>query len=277
MTGVRGGLHAPAVATVHVHGGLRRLLAPLMSTTLALGPSAAGAVPVSERAAEVPLAVEGDAGAEATGEADAGAGSASATDESPAVASVADKGASERARTSRRPPPPRIDARSAPLRIAVGLGPTTAGSVAEREILARLEASVAASASPPTEVRRLRPGAGEPRAICRARVDDLVILIDYLPEREEPVLLPHECGLDQPLGVRSVAAADEPGLVGVLWEERQAMAAAGMEERRARTALSPRVRRGLIAGGAVVALGVALGVVLAASLRPRTAVITVGP
>ena len=89
--------------------------------------------------------------------------------------------------------------------------------------------------------------------------------------------MPHECGLDQPLGVRSVAAADEPGLVGVLWEERQAMAAAGMEERRARTALSPRVRRGLIAGGAVVALGVALGVVLAASLRPRTAVITVGP
>ena len=89
--------------------------------------------------------------------------------------------------------------------------------------------------------------------------------------------MPHECGLDQPLGVRSVAAADEPGLVGVRWEGLQAMAAEGLGERRDRTALSPRGRRGLSAGGAVVALGVALGVVLAASLRPRTAVITVGP
>ena len=113
--------------------------------------------------------------------------------------------------------------------------------------------------------------------ICRERRDDLIVLVDYLPERDEPVLLPHECALDQALGVRAAAAADEPGLLTVLWEERQALLAAGAEERRARIALSPRVRRGLLAGGAIVALGVAIGVVLVASLRPSTAVITVSP
>jgi hypothetical protein len=174
-----------------------------------------------------------------------------------------------------RPPPPRIDAGEGPLRVAVGLGPGAPGGPMEKNLLATLEASVRASPSPQVEVRRLRPGGGEGRVICRDGQEDLVILVDYLGDQEEPALLPHDCALDRPLGVRSGRAAGETGLVAALWREHVGLVQDGAQTRRAGLGLSPRARRGLIAGSAIAAVAAAVAVVLAASLRSTTAVITV--
>lgn len=160
--------------------------------------------------------------------------------------------------------------------VAVGLAPTAPGSKEERELLARLELAAGASPAPKTQVRRLRPGVGSPAEVCRDGRDDLVIMVGYVPERPAPVLLSHDCRLDLPLEVRSAAAASERGLVGALWSEHDARVREGFEERRRRW-IGPRARAGIIAGVALVVVGVALGAVLASALRKEKVVLTVGP
>lgn len=172
--------------------------------------------------------------------------------------------------------PTRVDPGSAPLQVAIGLGPSAAGSREELAIVGDLERTLAATTSPKITIRRLRAGASEPRSICRQRRDDLVVVVDYLPEREAPVLVPHDCSLDQTLGIRAAVAAREPGLAEALWGEHADLVRRGAQERRP-PLIAPRTRRFLIAGGAIVALGVALGFIIAATLRPETVVVTVSP
>lgn len=181
------------------------------------------------------------------------------------------------------PPAPRVPSPAAPLldggpevvAVAVGLGPSAPGSKAERGIVDALERAVLASAAPRTQLRRLRAGAGDGASVCRERRDDLVLLVEYLPDRDGPVLLTRDCRLDRDLGIRGPAAAREAGLVHVLWEEHRALVQAGVQERRA--GMSRKVRRGLVAGGAILAVGLAIGLVVANSLRRDTVVLTVGP
>jgi hypothetical protein len=163
------------------------------------------------------------------------------------------------------------------LTVAVGLSPEAPGSRQERELLDRLAASTQASTRPPTHVRRLRPGAGDARRICRERRDDLVIMIGYLPEREEPVVLAHDCRLDTPLNVRGIGAIDEPGLVGALRDEHDELVRQGVKERRRLMRIGPRARAGIIGGVAGVVVAVAVGLLVANALRDERVVITVRP
>ncbi len=160
--------------------------------------------------------------------------------------------------------------------VAVGLGPTAPGSRAEKQIVDALERAARASSAPRAVVRRLRAGTGDGPALCRERRDDLVILVEYLPDRADPVLLPQDCRTGRALGVRSAEAASYPELVGALWAEHEDLVRQGARERR-RGRLGPKVRTGLIAGGAILAVGVAIGVAVAASLRREIVVLTVSP
>ncbi len=174
------------------------------------------------------------------------------------------------------PPPPRLDPREVPVQVAVGLGPNAPGSREELALVDALEGSAAGSSAPPTVVRRLQGGAGEARSVCRQRRDDLVLTVAYVAEWEEPVLLAYDCALERALGTRAATAASEVGLVAALWAEHEELLRSGVKERRA-PLLSRRTRRIVIAGGAITALGVALGVILASTLRPQSVVLTVGP
>lgn len=160
--------------------------------------------------------------------------------------------------------------------VAVGLGPQAPGSRPERALVDRLEAGVSASTHPKATVRRFRDGTGTARQICRQNQVDLVIAVDYLPDRPLPTLLTHDCRLDRALGVRAGEAAGDPQLVGVLWDEHRQLVRDGVKERRAMK-LNPKVRTGLLAGGAIVVLGTAIGVLIANGLRKDTVVLTVGP
>jgi hypothetical protein len=164
-----------------------------------------------------------------------------------------------------------------PVDVAIGLSPEAPGSKAEKDLLARLERSVLASPRPPANLRRLRPGAGDARLVCRERRDDIVILIGYLPDREAPVLLPHDCSLDRPLGVRATEAVDEKGLVGALWDEHTELLRQGARPRHRMQRLGPKARAGIIAGVALVVIGVAVGFLVAGALRKDTVVLKVEP
>ncbi len=176
------------------------------------------------------------------------------------------------------PPPRPVPAPKAGdrLAVAVGLAPEAPGSEAERNLLDRLEASARVSPDPPTTVRRLRPGGGDGHTVCRDRKDDLVVLVGYVPERSEPVLLAHDCRLDLPLGLRAVAAADEPGLVGALWAEHAELVRKGARERRLGR-LPAKARIGIAAGVAIVVIGVAVGLLVANALRKDVVVLKVSP
>ena len=182
-----------------------------------------------------------------------------------------------------RPAAPRVPAPTAAIKdggpelvtVAVGLGPSAPGSKAENAVVDALERAARASQAPPTLVRRLRAGAGEGRAICRERRDDLVLLLEYMPDRPEPVLVPRDCRLDRELALRGQEAAGEPALIGVLWDEHRALVRGGARERKVR--ISRKVKTGLIAGGAIVVVGLAIALVVVNSLRRETVVLTVGP
>ena len=172
------------------------------------------------------------------------------------------------------PPPPRTDPETLPLQIAIGLGPSAPGSREELALVHALEVSVAASIAPRTSVRRLH-GGGQARSVCRQRRDDLVLTVGYIADREDPVVLAYDCALDRALGIRPSSAAGQSGLVGALWSEHRSLLQQGAKLRRA-PLLSRKTRRILIAGGATALLGVALGLILASTLRPTTVVLTVG-
>ncbi|MCA9659336.1 MAG: hypothetical protein KC486_13405 [Myxococcales bacterium] len=251
----------------------------MVALAIAAAPMTAGAASAAPqgRAADVPLAIEPpaaqDTPATATSDADNG-GADEGADTASDVGDPSGEGAGE---IDARPvPAPRMDPREVPLRVAVGLGPNAPGSKDERALVDALERASAASTWPRAEVRRLRAGAETLRGVCRERRDDLVIFIDYVPERADPVVVAFDCALDSPLATRAADAAAEPGLVGALWEEHDALLRAGAQERRP-PLMSRRTRRVLIAGGAIAVLGVALGLILASTLRPSTVVLTVGP
>lgn len=164
-----------------------------------------------------------------------------------------------------------------PVDVAIGLSPEAPGSKAEKDLVDRLERSVLASPRPSANLRRLRPGAGDARLVCRERRDDFVILVGYLPDREAPVLLPHDCSLDRPLGVRASEAVDEKGLVGALWGEHEELLRQGAQPRRRIGRLGPKARAGIIAGVALVVIGVAVGFLVAGALRKDTVVLKVEP
>ncbi len=176
-------------------------------------------------------------------------------------------------------PPPasaaRPDARV--IRVAVGLDPSAPGTKAERALVKTLSDAVDASEGIGVKPRRLRvgaPGAGE---ICRDGRDDLVVLVGYVPQRPEPVLLPYDCSLDVPLSVRGADAADEVGLVATLWKEHDALVRDGVQERRRRGRLGPKARAGIVAGVVIVVVGVAVGLLVANALRDEVVVLKVGP
>lgn len=248
----------------------RRALAGAVALSLVFGVAtpAAAAPAIQRRAAEVPLSVEGPTPDLSDRSRESASGGAEAD------ASVVEGPAPPPAPSG--PPPPRYDPEAAPLLIAVGLGPSAPGSREELAIVAALVTSAGASSVPKTSVRRLRGGAGEARAVCRQQRDDLVIMVDYVPERDAPVLVAHDCVLDRALGTRPAEAADEPGLWAALWEEHEALVRAGAQARRP-PLLPRRTRTILIAGGSLAVFGVALGLILASALRPSTVVLTVSP
>ena len=173
-----------------------------------------------------------------------------------------------------RPVAPKARAR---IQVAVGLSPAAPGSKHEKDLLQRLERSSAASPDPPAEVRRLRPGVGEARQICRERRDDLVLMLGYVADREEPVVLAHDCRLDAALPVREASAVDEIGLLGVLWDEHEELVRKGVKERRVAGRLTQRARIGIVASVAILVIGAAVGVLVANALRKEKVVLKVEP
>lgn len=174
------------------------------------------------------------------------------------------------------PPPTPVERDDSRIAVAIGLAPQAPGSAAERDLLDRLDRSTRVSVDPRTQVRRLRPGAGDGRTICGDHRDDLVVLIGYVPDRPEPVVLAHDCRLDLPLGVRAAAAVDEVGLVAALWEEHAQAQRQGAKERRVRR-LPPKARVAIAAGVTLVVVGVAIGLLVANALRKDQVVLKVSP
>jgi hypothetical protein len=68
----------------------------------------------------------------------------------------------------------------------------------------------------------------------------------------------------------------DPDLLGVLWAEHNDRIAQGSRERR-RVRVSPKVRTGLIAGAAVIVIGVAVGLLIAGAVRKDTVVLVITP
>jgi hypothetical protein len=176
---------------------------------------------------------------------------------------------------SPEPPPPTLREPER-IRVAVGLSTELDGNKQERALLDSLETSIAASPAPKADLRRLRVGAAAPREICREGRDDLVITIGYVPDLDEPVVLTYDCRLDEELGMRRAAAAEDSDLLGVLWGEHRDRIANGARERK-RARISPKVRTGLIAGTAVAVIGVAVGLLIAGAVRRETVVLVVSP
>ena len=198
----------------------------------------------------------------------------------PGAAAADDRAAvTPAAETRPVPPPPRLESvrSEVPIDVAVGLAPEAPGSKKERALLERLHRSTQMSTDPPTAVRRLRPGVGDGPRVCRERRDDLVLQIGYLPDRADAAVLAYDCRLGRPLGARSVAAVDEPHLVGALWQEHHALLDAGARERRNVVSLGPKARTALVASAVILVVGAALGLVLASTLREERVVLKVAP
>jgi hypothetical protein len=162
------------------------------------------------------------------------------------------------------------------VQVAVGLSSELDGNKQERALLDTLERSIASSPAPKADVRRLRVGAAAPREICREGGDDLVITIGYVPDRDQPVLLTYDCRIDQELGIRQGVAAEDSDLLGVLWTEHRDRVTNGARERK-RARISPKLRTGLIAGAAVIVIGVAAGFLIAGAVQRESVVLVVEP
>lgn len=102
-------------------------------------------------------------------------------------------------------------------------------------------------------------------------------MVGYVADRQEPVVLAHDCRLDRALAVRGSAAVNEPTLIGALWDEHLELARSGVRERRTLAPLGRKARGGIIAGVAIVVVGVAVGALVANALREESVVITVRP
>ncbi len=169
--------------------------------------------------------------------------------------------------------------RSAPTKLAVGVGlaPSAPGSKTERALVRALQRSIEASTDPVAKVRHVSAGAGEARLVCRERRDDFVVMIGYIADRPDPVVLAHDCRLDRSLAIRSEAAARSNGLLAALWDEHETLVRQGVRERRTLRRLSPTARGVIIASVAVAVVGTAVGILVANALREDKVVITVSP
>ncbi len=256
---------------------MRRILCTFLASSLiaVTGPARSLHAAPDSRAAEVPLAVVGPEG-DVPEDRSEDAVPEDRSDATPVPSSAAG-GMPPLARAGAVPSPTTAITDLGPERVtvAVGLGTSAPGSKAETAIVDALERAARGSREPPTQVRRLRAGAGEARSICRERRDDLVILLEYMADRPDPVLVARDCRLDRELALRGQEAAGEPGLIGVLWDEHRALVRGGARERKVR--IGRKARTGLIAGGAIVVVGLAVALVLVNSLRRETVVLTVGP
>lgn len=183
----------------------------------------------------------------------------------------------EAAPTEAPPPPQAARPEQRHVRVAVGLDPSAPGTKQERKLLASLQDAVESSEGVDVEARRLRVGAPSAREVCRDGRDDLVILIGYVAQRPEPVLLPYDCPLDVSLAVRRTAAADQPALVAALWDEHDALVRDGVKTRRRAGRLGPKARAGIVAGVVIIVVGAAVGLLVANALRDEKVVLKVGP
>ena len=105
----------------------------------------------------------------------------------------------------------------------------------------------------------------------------MVVMIGYVPGREDAVVLPYDCSLDVALGIRVLAAIDEDALVAALWAEHRDLQRKGVTERRRVGRLSTKARAGIVAGVAIVVIGVAVGLLVANALRDEKVVVKVSP
>ncbi len=241
-------------------------LGALLSAALAVAPaSPAAAPPPSTRGVEGPGSVSWPEQRAGEGLDTAESESASEADSTP--------------RATATPPPPQAarPQSSEKVRVAVGLDPSAPGTKVERRHVGALMDSVAKSKAPATDVRRLRLGSPSAREVCRANRDDLVILVGYVAQRPEPVLLGYDCRLDVALAVRESSASAEVGLVGSFWAEHDALVRDGVQERRRWGRLGPKARIGIAAGVALVVVGVAIGLLVANALRDEVVVLKVAP
>lgn len=238
-----------------------RLLASMLSASLLAAPGPAPS-DRSDRSVEGPNAV---AWPEGTSEAE------------PELAPAPEPEPAPQAEPIRPPPPQATRPDNRTVRVAVGLDPSAPGTKKERSLVTTLAEAVRASDGIGVDARRLRVGTPSARDICREGRDDLVILVGYIGQRPEPVLLPYDCVLDIVLAVRSTDAADEAGLVAALWKEHDALVRDGVEERRRGRRLGPKARVGIVAGVVVVVIGAAVGLLVANALREEKVVLKVGP
>ncbi|MFO7564570.1 MAG: hypothetical protein R6X02_18135 [Enhygromyxa sp.] len=255
----------------------RRAAAAVVIVALALLDSnAALAAPASEGAVQGPAlpSVEDEPGEGSLPDVDADPASSSPPGEARGEV-VGEPGVSPSDSPPPEPPPPSMQEPEL-VRVAVGFSSELDGNKQERALLDTLERSVAASPAPRADLRRLRVGAAAPREICREGRDDLVITIGQVPDLDELVLLTYDCRIDEELGVRRAAAAEDADLLGVLWDEHRDRLDKGARERK-RARISPKVRTGLIAGAAVAVLGVAVGLLIAGAVRRDTVVLVVAP
>lgn len=173
-------------------------------------------------------------------------------------------------------PPPRVDAASAEtLRVALGLAPESPGTAEERALLELLRSSVEAGDSPPRLSTLLEDGSDIGRRTCREGGADLIIAVGHLADRPDPVLVPYDCRLDLPLGVRAPIAASDPDLVAALWAEHEDLVARGLSEKGG--GLTKKARTGLIATGASLLIIGAVAAILVGVLRSDTTVLKVEP
>ncbi|RMG98122.1 MAG: hypothetical protein D6705_06830 [Deltaproteobacteria bacterium] len=179
-------------------------------------------------------------------------------------------------KTSPSPPAPRVEERRR-VRIAVGFSPEAPGTREERRIVDELEASARKVAGLSTSVRRLRAGAPEPARICREGREDLVVVVGYVPGRRHPVLLPYDCLLDRPLGIRGRAAARDPRLFETLWAEHERLVEQGVRPRRRWVNLGPKARGAIIGTAVVLVLGAAVAILVVGALRKEQVVLKVHP
>jgi hypothetical protein len=157
------------------------------------------------------------------------------------------------------------------------LAPSAPGTKTERALLDRLERTLAASSNPKATLRHVPAGAGDPQLVCRERRDDMVVMIGYVADRSDPVVLAHDCRLDRALALRKAEAAGTKGLLAALWEEHEQLVREGVRQRRTIRRLSPTARGVIIASVAVAVVGAAVGILVANALRDERVVITVSP
>jgi hypothetical protein len=188
--------------------------------------------------------------------------------------------AAEPTAPSRLTPTIRVDRRSVKtsrVRVGIGLGPGAPGNTEELAVLGQLESSLAQSRDPIAIVVRVDDGSATPRALCRQQALDLVVQVDHVAARPEPVLAVWDCAVSGSLALRGSAAAAEPELLPTLWKEHVARAGEGVRARNRWRPLKPTVKGAIIATVVVVAIGTAVGILVANALRDERVVLTVRP